>query len=292
MDRAQAVTAVLNRFRSALGTGESPDGSNHNFITEWYNSNVDRIGNGPWCEMTVTWAMWTGGAKALKKGRAYTVYGAQDGQHGEDGSSFHFGTSGMMAGDQVYYDWSGSRDVGRIDHTGMCERVNGDGTFYTLEGNTSNHLERKLRDSKYVVGYVRFDWARLSKAPAPAPAPHKPPAPAPHPPATAVRTIQRQLEVAQDGKWGPATDGRALFMRTVARAHAGYPHNVPEHFDVRTAQRVVNTTVDGIWGPRSQTALVNWVKLFQHALGVSVDGQWGPKTDTMFMNIRHKYLMR
>lgn len=290
MTKNEAVTAVLNRLRGALGTGENPDGSNHNFITEWYNANVDKIGNGPWCEMTATWAFWTSGAKAVKNGRAYTVYGANDGVHGYHGASWHPGTAGMQAGDQVYFDWNGSHDPNRVDHTGVCEKVNGDGTFYTLEGNTSNKLERKLRDSKYVAGYVRFDWSLLGASPAPAS--HKP-APAPqHKPDATVRSIQKELEVSQDGQWGPVTDGRALFMRTVARAHAGYPHHVPEHFDVRTAQRVINTPADGIWGPRSQSALVNWVKLFQHTLGVSVDGQWGPKTDTMFMSVRHKYLMR
>lgn len=291
--QAQHIAAVLNRLRSALGTAETPDGSNHNFITEWYNANVAKIGNGPWCEMTVTWAMWTGGAKALKKGRAYTVWGAEDGVHQENGSSWHSGTAGMQAGDQVYYDWSGSKSISKIDHTGVAEKINGDGTFYTLEGNTSNHLQRKLRDGKYVVGYVRFDWARLNVAGAP-PVVTPPPKAKKTPTSTGerdkVRHIQSALEVNADGLWGPTTDQVALLMRAAARAHAGYPHNVNVSFYIKAAQRIVDTVDDGIWGPNSQSHLVNWIKSFQHALGVTADGQWGPRTDAAFLVARKRNL--
>lgn len=296
MTKNEAVKAVLDRMRSALGMGESPDGSNHNSITEWYNLNVDKIGNGPWCEMTVTWAMWTGGAKALKKGRAYTVYGAHDGMDRTNGSSWHSGTAGMQAGDQVYYDWNGSRDANKVDHTGLCEKVNGDGTFYALEGNTSNHLERKLRDSKYVAGYVRFDWARLADAAKPAsPAEHPAPAPTHHSASTdasKVKSIQHLLEVTADGLWGPHTDSRALLMRDASRVHVGYPHNTGRVNDIRVVQNIVNTKVDGVWGPNTQAALVTWVKKMQHTIGVSADGKWGPATDNAFLTARKKYLMR
>lgn len=293
MTKNEAVKAVLDRLRGALGTGESPDGSNHNFITEWYNSNVDRIGNGPWCEMTVTWAFWTAGLQKLKKGRAYTVYGAHDGLNHENGSTWHSGTAGMQAGDQVYYDWSGSRNPDRVDHTGTCEKVNGDGTFYVLEGNTDNHLERKLRDSKYVAGYVRFDWSRVSDAAKPAAPVHHAETPTHHAAGTnptKVHNIQVGLEVTADGKWGAQTDYRALLMRDASRAHAGYPHNVARHFDIRVAQGVIDTKVDGVWGPKSQAALVEWVRQFQHMLGVSSDGKWGPETDTTFLTLRKQNL--
>lgn len=161
--KSEVIKAVLNRLRNALGTGESPEGSNSNFIVDWYNKNVDKIGNGPWCEMTDTWAMWTGGAKPLKRGRAYTVYAVEDALNKVNGSSWHWGTKGMRAGDQVYYDWGGEKfSASKVDHTGTVEKINGDGTFYVLEGNIGNKLRRMHRDKKYVVGYVRFDWDRIS----------------------------------------------------------------------------------------------------------------------------------
>jgi hypothetical protein len=161
--QAQLITKVLDKLRGSLGTGESPPGSNHNFITVWYNANVDKIGDGPWCEETNTWAMWSGGVKSLKVGRAYTVYACEDAVKGANGSSWHWGTAGMRAGDQVYYDWAGGKgNVKTVDHTGTVEKIVGDGTFYVLEGNTSNMLKRMHRDGKYVVGYVRFNWAKLA----------------------------------------------------------------------------------------------------------------------------------
>jgi hypothetical protein len=197
--KTDLINAVLNQLRSALGTGEDPDGSNHNFITVWYNQNVDPIGDGPWCEMTNTWAMWTGGAKDLKKGRAYTVWAAEDAQNGVNGSFWHYGLDGIQPGDQYYLDWGGEKgDLEKVDHTGTVEKVNDDGTFYGLEGNLGNKLVRVHRDSTYVVGYVRFDWDHLvsvvtSPSPSPAPIPTPPAAP-------------QGLDI--DGELGPKTISR------------------------------------------------------------------------------------
>lgn len=196
--QAEAISKVLNRLRSKLGTGENPAGSNHNFITEWYNANVDKIGDGAWCEMTNTWSMWTGGAKKLKTGRAYTVWAAQDAQKKKNGSSWHWGTKGMRAGDEVYYDWDGHKgEESYVDHTGTVEKILGGGQFYVLEGNKGDKLVRVLRDAKYVVGYVRFDWAQLvTKTPTK-------PSPSPRPTPTPVTE-----HIAVDGQLGPETISR------------------------------------------------------------------------------------
>lgn len=159
----QYIKKVLDRPRAHLGLGESPPGSNSNFIVDWYNEVVSRIGNGSWCEMTVTWELWTGGAKILKRGRAYCPWGAQDAANGVNGSSWHWGTSGMRAGDQVYYNWSARKgSVNYCEHTGIVEYIHGNGTFDVLEGNTDDRLLRRTRDGHYVVGYVRFAWDRLA----------------------------------------------------------------------------------------------------------------------------------
>lgn len=287
---AEHIKAVLDRLRANIGTPEDPPGSNWNFIVAWYNNNVDKIGRGPWCEMTNTWAMWTGGAKELKKGRAYTVWAAQDAVKGLNGSTWHYGTAGMRAGDQVYFDWSGpgEKDWRKVDHTGTVEKINGNGTFYILEGNFGNKLQRMLRDSKFIVGYVRFDWDRIATVPIP---PRPSPAPVvvtkPRLPEQ-VRGIQKALEVEQDGQWGVKTDSRAKTMRAAARAKVGFPKNVRAGFNVRDAQAIIDTPVDGQWGPKSQAALVAWVKEFQKVLGVTPDGQWGPKTDNAFLASRKR----
>jgi hypothetical protein len=289
--RTQLINGVLNTLRGSLGLGETPANSNHNKITVWYNKEVAKIGNGPWCEMTATWAMWTSSVKGLKIGRAYTVYGARDAQAGARGSSWHWGTKGMRAGDQIYYDWGGRKgSTSLVDHTGIVEKIIGDGTFYVLEGNTSgNKLARQRRDSKFVVGYIRFAWDRVATdKPAPAPKPVPKPKPIGSPNKNLVLKLQSLLEVKATGKWDKTTDIRARRLRNASRSKVGYPRNHQLPFDVKDVQHVIDIHVDGIWGPRSQFALLTWVKQFQLAVGVTVDGQWGPKTDNAFLSARTK----
>lgn len=288
------INSVLGRLRANLGLGETPPGSNNNFIVEWYNANVDKIGRGPWCEMTNTWAMWAGSAKPLKKGRAYTVWAAQDAVNGVNGSSWHYGTVGMKAGDQVYFDWSGpgEKDWRKVDHTGTVERVNGNGTYYILEGNYNDKLQRMLRDDKFIVGYVRFAWNKIASKPIvgkPSPTPVnvvKPPV------SDQVRTIQTLLEVKPDGVWGPVTDKAALTMRNAMRSKVGWPRNTSVRFDIRTAQAIVDTPVDGVWGDDSQKRLKIWVRQFRKALGTPAGGRWEPASDNKFLAMRKKFLTK
>lgn len=290
---AQHIQAVLDRLRSAIGTAEDPPGSNFNFIVAWYNTNVDAIGRGPWCEMTNTWAMWTGNAKQLKKGRAYTVWAAQDAVKGLNGSTWHYGTSGIRAGDQVYFDWSGpgEKDWRKVDHTGTIEKVVGNGTYYILEGNFGDKLQRMLRDDKFIVGYVRFNWPAISQEPVP-----PKPAPGPGvvvikpPVAKEVKDIQKLLQVEVDGQWGPTTDRTATHIRNALRSKIGWPKNAKTTFNIKVVQDIVGTKVDGQWGPKSQDALEAFAKKFQKALGVPQDAQWGPRSDNAFLSARKRNL--
>jgi hypothetical protein len=282
----ELIKQVLDRLRDALGTGETPPNSNHNFITIWYNNNVAKIGDGPWCEMTNTWAMWTGGCKEIKSGRAYTVYATHDAISEINGSSWHYGTKGMRAGDEVYYDWSGKKgNATLVDHTGTVEKIIGDGTFYVLEGNsTANLLRRQRRDGTFVVGYTRLAWGRLDTVP-PKPAPPRP-VTKPKPDVEKTKRVQKTLEVSPNGHWDHNTDVRAQTMRTASRAHAGYPKKINKRFNIELAQKIIDTNVDGIWGFRSQASIFKWVKTFQTAVGVKADGQWGPKTDNAYLAVR------
>lgn len=137
--------------RSDLGMREYPPGSNHNDITEYYNARVDRIGNGPWCDMAVTkWGMESGNGDVVGK-FAYTVWHARWFQKR---SQWHSGTRGVRKGDVIFFDWSGSRSIGAIDHVGIVEKVSGS-VIYTIEGNSGDVCRRVARDSTYVVGYGR-----------------------------------------------------------------------------------------------------------------------------------------
>jgi surface antigen len=55
-------------------------------------------------------------------------------------------------GAMVFYDWGGSKSRANIDHVGIVEKVNSDGSIVTIEGNHSNAVARVNRSSN-IVGY-------------------------------------------------------------------------------------------------------------------------------------------
>lgn len=252
MKKNEAIKTLLNVWRSRLGLGEDPDGSNHNMITAWYNENVEHIGDGPWCEMTHAWATYTAGLEILQKARAYTPYAAGDAQKGTRGMSWHLGTKGMMAGDKTYYDWDGnsSKSVGEVDHTGIVEHIYDDGTFDVLEGNTGSAqggmLKRVRRNSKYVTGYVRYDWTKVLEKDDPAPFPHPSPAP-----------VKLQI----DGKLGLLT--------------------------IKALQRALKTPVDGVIDAKNSDLVIALQKFLKdrvdHRLKVTGEGltQDGSRSETV-----------
>lgn len=143
---------MIAEARRSLGTTEHPPGSNHNYITQWYNDHVDnKTGDGPWCDMSVT--MWgaRSGNQSVVGTFAYTVYHAR---WFEGRGQWHAGTTGIRAGDVVFFDWGGSRHIDNIDHVGVVERVEGS-EIHTIEGNSQDVCRRVVRDDTYICGYGR-----------------------------------------------------------------------------------------------------------------------------------------
>ncbi|MGG5257444.1 CHAP domain-containing protein [Phycicoccus avicenniae] len=278
MTRAQAVKAVLDRMRSEIGLGETPPGSNNNRIVQWYNDEVERIGRGPWCQMTVTWAFWTGVGRIVR-GRAYTVWAAQDFLLRNEGT-WTYGLAGAQPGDMIFYDWGGRKgDTAFIDHVGLVERVNGDGTVYTLEGNYGDRLVRMHRDSKYVVGLGRADWSKVvagGGSSAPVPAPKPPAAPA-------------AGRVAVDGWLGPKTiKAWQRAMGTSADGVISYPRSelvaaVQRHLNKKGARLVVDGKgiASNESGRYPRTGSTSTLRALQRYLGVSADGYLSAPSDAV-----------
>jgi hypothetical protein len=65
------------------------------------------------------------------------------------------GAAGIAAGDVVFFDFQ-TGDVHPVDHVGIVESVNADGSFNTIEGNTSNQVMRHRRNA--CKGYGRPAW--------------------------------------------------------------------------------------------------------------------------------------
>lgn len=292
---AQALALLAQRV------GENPPGSNHNKITAWYG--VDA----PWCDMAISFeAAHSDNLDAVCGKFAWTVAHARAFR---SRGRWRFGLAGIRRGDVAFFDWSGTRLIDNIDHVGLVESVNSDGTVNTLEGNTSDRFMRRTRGRDCVVGYGRPSYVDAA-------------------PMLAddgilrhgstgalVGTLQHNLNavmhsgLAVDGDFGPATeaalrafqahfglvvDGEygpqsAAMMRSALAGGTAIRTPVPrvasgplvvdgDFGPARCAalQRALNAhgatlTVDGSLGPQTARAL-------QKFLAVTVDAQVGPQT--------------
>ncbi len=142
---AQDLLAVV---RPELGYREK--GGQRTKFGEWYAENVDRdpvYKNAPWCDMFIAWAADKAGVRDYVGTFAWTPSHAR-----------WFERQGAWSdrpepGALVFFDWSGSKNIKKIDHVGIVERVEGD-RVHTIEGNVDRvWLKRKVRDESKVVGY-------------------------------------------------------------------------------------------------------------------------------------------
>lgn len=78
-----------------------------------------------------------------------------------------FKTSGFKPGDVVFFHWSNSRSESvpityTLDHVGIIEKCNADGTYTTIEGNTGStsngEVMRRTRSASVISGVARPDY--------------------------------------------------------------------------------------------------------------------------------------
>lgn len=156
------IEDAVNVAAGVIGTAEDPDGSNHNFITEFY---ADVSGqewarrNNPWCAMFITWLLHQVGLTWFIY--AYCPYIERDAKAGVNGMSW---TTTPTVGAAVLYDLNGSR---MATHVGFVISVRSDGSFVTIEGNWRNAVYRLVRDTKYVRGFAIIPFDNVGEAPAP-----------------------------------------------------------------------------------------------------------------------------
>ncbi|MEV5411852.1 CHAP domain-containing protein [Thermopolyspora sp. NPDC052614] len=142
---AQDLLAVV---RPVIGYREK-NGQRTKF-GEWYAKHIDPdpvYKNAPWCDMFIAWAADKAGLRDYVGTFAWTPSHAR-----------WFERQGAWSdrpepGALVFFDWSGSKDIKKIDHVGIVERVEG-GRIHTIEANVDRvWLKRKVRDESKVVGY-------------------------------------------------------------------------------------------------------------------------------------------
>lgn len=233
------AAGMIKAMRAMVGTTEHPPGSNHNEITVWYNQHVDRIGDGAWCDMTVSKAAADSGNADAVGQFAYTVYHARSFLNR---GLWHVGMKGIKPGAVVFYDWSGHKGLAAIDyidHVGLVTEVSGD-RFKVVEGNIGDRCQELWRDSTYLVGYgmPRYDVPKLV-------APNGTPLLREGSSGARVVLLQRVLNTVNlghtrletDGSFGPLTKaGLKIFQKN--------------HKDAKGKP----LEVDGVWGENSEAA--------------------------------------
>ncbi|WP_113702450.1 CHAP domain-containing protein, partial [Nonomuraea lactucae] len=138
----------IDLLESQLGYAEK--GDDYTKYGDWYGRNVEFDSDysaQPWCDMFLAWAANKLGYEEWMGEFAWTVSHAKWFKKNDA-----WGTE-PEPGAFVFFDWSGSRKLDRIDHVGVVTRVEGDRIF-TIEGNIDGGLaKRKERDTSKVVGY-------------------------------------------------------------------------------------------------------------------------------------------
>ncbi|MEE0875623.1 MAG: peptidoglycan-binding protein [Ruminococcus sp.] len=115
-----------------------------------------------WCAAFIWWLFHECGADSM-------LYVKTAGC-GVLGNAFYtrgrFKTSGYKAGDIVFFHWSNDRSESvpityTLDHVGIIEKVNADGSYTTIEGNTgggNGEVMRRTRYAKDISGVGRPDY--------------------------------------------------------------------------------------------------------------------------------------
>jgi surface antigen len=157
---------VLDVARSQIGTREGAGGR------QKYGAAYGMDGVA-WCAQFVWWCFREAGASPLIPKTAYTpTFAAWFQQRGQ-------GDRTPRVGSLVFYNWPGD-GVDRIQHVGIVEAVNADGTITTIEGNTTSGTAgnqsagggvwRRKRATGPVVIYGRPAYDGVSPPPPPLPA--------------------------------------------------------------------------------------------------------------------------
>jgi hypothetical protein len=154
-----SVDSMIKAVERWIGTGEP------NAIQAWYR---ERNGaayayNFPWCDATITRAAVEADeyeAVCFGTDYAYTVAHAA---RFKAAGQWHVGAKGIKRGDIVFFDWSGTDEIARIDHVGIVTSVAGS-LVYTIEGNTANVCARRVRGEAEIAGYGRPKYKAASSS--------------------------------------------------------------------------------------------------------------------------------
>lgn len=147
---------IVKKAVSQIGVKENPSGSNKvKYNTDYYGRAVSGSSY-PWCCAFVWWIFKECGASILFYGGKKTAYcPTVESYYKKQGQWYKEG----KVGDLVLFDFYGK---GVACHIGIVEKVNADGTYTCIEGNTSTTsndnggaVMRRVRKKSQIRGFAR-----------------------------------------------------------------------------------------------------------------------------------------
>lgn len=239
---------IIEVAAKELGTKESPANSNNvKYNTEYYGRNVYGDATYPWCMVFVWWVFKHADASSL----------FYDGKKTASCPTFSYWamnknkwvTSGFKPGDVIIFRFSS----GGYDHTGILERVNSDGSYTTIEGNTSltsndngGCVMRRTRYKSQIIGAYRPPYDAESST------------------GTIGNVVNNNTEGFDVATLKTLSQGSSYKAQVKAMQLllAGNGYSLGSY------------GADGIFGSLTVSAL----KKYQKAKGITVDGICGPQT--------------
>ncbi|MET0016442.1 CHAP domain-containing protein [Oscillibacter sp.] len=150
---------LLSVARIELGTKELPAGSNRvKYNAAYYGREVSGDSY-PWCCVFLWWCFQEAGlGRLFYDGERTASCGALANWAKQIG---RFATKDYQIGDLVFLRFSGTA----IQHIGVVEQINADGSLITIEGNTGagsnangGEVQRRTRALRYAVGAFRPEY--------------------------------------------------------------------------------------------------------------------------------------
>ena len=188
---------ILKIAKAEIGVREQPKNSNNvKYNTEYYGKPVSG-GAYPWCCVFVWWVFKQAGASKLfyngkKCASCTTVRDAMKAQKIKE----------PKAGDLVFFNFN--KDS-RVEHIGIVEFVNADGTINSIEGNTSTgndanggQVMRRIRKRSQIDCFIRPQYEVKVE------------------PVKSIEDIAREVIA---GKWGNGIDRKSKLIK------AGYDYS-------------------------------------------------------------------
>lgn len=229
---------ILKIAISEIGVKESPPNSNKvKYNTDYYGKAVSGSAY-PWCCAFVWWVFKQAGASNLFYGGRKTAYcPTVENYYKSNGQYFK---SDPRIGDLVLFEFN---RAGRANHIGILEKINADGTYTCIEGNTSSSNDtnggsvmRRVRKKSLIRGFARPNYDANTK-----------------PTTKGGNTVTITLSVLQKGSKGEEVKTLQILLN-------GFGYNCGK--------------VDGDFGNGTLTA----VKKYQTAKKLTADGVVGANT--------------